>query len=237
MSYREIADHTESSLPAVETALFRARSSLRRQYRRAGGTISGLAWLGFGLRGLSRGARTSLMSAPARWAASIQDRVNAVLARLPGSSPGDLVAGVASLTAVTVLAGVVAWSPGTAGGVGGPPAGGATASATAAASHIKASHDAGTTRSDDRAGTSSPAAAQTAADAAGQDPTGGLDQQSVQQVGSAALSTTGQVVQDATDAVKKATDDVTNTVSNTVNTVTSGGKTDDDSTLPGVPGL
>jgi RNA polymerase sigma-70 factor, ECF subfamily len=235
MSYREIADQTETSLPAVETALFRARSSLRRQYRRAGGTISGLAWLGFGPRGLLRGKRTGMMSAPARWGASIQDRVNAVLARLPGSSPGDLVVGAASLTAVAVLAGVVAWSPGTAGGASDVRPDHAATAASAAASPTKAGHHATRSGSKTAGGTTSASVAGT--HTAGQNVSGGLDQQDVQQVGSSTLGATGKVVQGATDTVtdtvKKTTDDVTNTVSSTVKSVTDA----EDTKLPGVPGL
>jgi RNA polymerase sigma-70 factor (ECF subfamily) len=245
MSYREIADHTETSLPAVETALFRARSSLRRQYRRAGGTISGLAWLGFGLRGLLRGHRSGVMSAPARWAGSIQDRVNAVLARLPGSNPGDLVVGAASLTAVAVLAGVVALSPGTAGGTVDVRSGRAATAASAAASSSQGHHVAnGRSRSAGAPSSSSPAP--TAADAAGQDTTGGLDPQ----IGSAALGSTAQVVQDATDAVQKTTNDANKTVSNTVDAVqkaaddvtktvsnTADAVTSDDKTDTSLPGL
>jgi RNA polymerase sigma-70 factor (ECF subfamily) len=236
MSYREIADDTDTSLPAVETALFRARASLRRQYRRAGGTISGLAWLGFGLRGILR--RNGMRS---RCGASIQDRVNAVLARLPGSNPGDIIASAASLTAVGVIAGLIAWSPGSAvAGAGGGQTARAAVVAPSASSHGNAGQHAKRSTSTGPSGGSS----------AGKEVTGGPGQQTVRQIGSDTLGATGQVVQDATnavkqatddatktvsntvDAVKKVTDDVTNTVSNTVDAVTSDGKTD--TSLPGL---
>jgi RNA polymerase sigma-70 factor, ECF subfamily len=235
MSYREIAEHTDTSLPAVETALFRARSSLKRGYRRAGGTIPGLAWLGFGLRRLLGGHPRRGMSAPARWAASIHDRVNSVLARIPGSSPGDVIAGAASLTAVAVLAGVMAWTPGTAAGRThqGPAA--PAAVADAAASHTNAAH-----RAHQNGGSgarSASSTAQAAQSAAGQDVTGALDQQGVEQVGSDTLGATGGIVQDAANAVNKATSDATNTVSTTVNSVTSSAKQVKDATVPGLPGI
>ena len=242
MSYREIADHTETSLPAVETVLFRARSSLRRQYRRAGGTVPGLAWLGLGLRGVFRGGRSRTISGPARWAASAQDRINAVLARFP-SSPSDLTAGAAGFTVAVVLAaGVIGGGPGRAPEGPGAPHGTAraTVAAVAAVSNSNAARLASRPQRDQgRAGTAS-RSTEPGGETTGQTlPSGGVGRQSVQQIGSDTVTAAGQVVQGAADTVKKTADtvkktadDVTNTVSNTVGGVASG----TGSNLPGLPG-
>ena len=104
MSYREIADETAATLPAVETALFRAKASLRRHYRRAGGSAQGLAWLGIGLRGFLRTGRERVSELQTRWTAWAQARLDGVLGQIPGAGQSGLAAGAASLTAVAVLA-------------------------------------------------------------------------------------------------------------------------------------